>query len=246
MEAFSLFAVWHTFNVLQKMRWQNWVRRFQHRGPLLDYYRFSSSLPRATVRHYETTDFEACTQIYKDNETGRFPEGYLAHYQEHLYESRARILVIEEEGTVVGTGGISLSRFTDSLRMATLSFGLIRPDRQDRGLGTLLFCSRVAYLTAWRDWLVSMVSAGNGTEAFYQKLGFQHIGEEQDEFGELMQHYMAKVLGSDVARFHELLSSSDCTIELDFGEQLVEEDRREEFQSRIEENSRTTATEVRD
>ena len=212
------------------MKWRNFFRRLFYKGPLLDYYRFTSPLPKRIVRLYEDSDYEACSDLYRLNEKGRFPEGYLSIYQSHLKKGNARILIIEDSGQVVGTGGISLTRVTDGFSLVSLSFGLIHPDFHGQGLGTLLFCARLSHLPAWRDWFVSMTSAGMGTEVFYKKLGFRFVSREEDEDGAMLEHYLVKILGKDVARLHKLISISGSAEKLDFNEELPVTDRRKEYQ----------------
>ena len=210
------------------MRLKNWVRTFQYGGALLDYYRFTSLLPHAIIRAYESSDFDRCSQIYEANEVGRFPNGYLRYFQDYLRENRSRILVVEKNGIIVGTGGISLTRYTDELRMAALSFGLIDPAHHKKGFGTLLFCARIACLRSSRHHYVTMMSAGNGTERFYRKLGFQFVAKESDQDGNFMQYYRVKVLDCDISRFRTLIANSDCEVRIDFGEDLIEDDQRAE------------------
>lgn len=215
------------------MKWRNFVRRLFNGGPLLDYYRFTSPLPGNVVRLYNDSDYEVCSELYRLNEAGRFPEGYLPIYQAHLREGNTRTLIIEDRGQVVGTGGISLTRFTDDFSSVSLSFGLIHPDFQGRGLGTLLFCTRLSYLSSWRDWVASMTSAGNGSEAFYKNLGFSFSFREEDEGGAMLEHYQVKILGRDIAMFRELVSKSGSAEQLDFDEALPVTDLREEYRASL-------------
>ena len=136
-----------------RIRWQNYLHEFFYEGPLLDYYRFNAAFPKTRVRLYAEDDFDSCCELYKLNEEGKFPVGYISVFENYLKSESCLILVIEEEGRVVGTGGISLWKFTDEYTTASIAFGLIHPDFQRRGFGTLLFCIRLCYLPAWRDWI---------------------------------------------------------------------------------------------
>ena len=198
------------------MKWRNYVRGLFHEGPLLDYYRFTSPFPKTKLRLYTELDFDSCCELYKLNETGRFPPGYDKVFENYLKSQTNLILVIEEKGRVIGTGGICLCRCNDEINIASIAYGLIHPDYQRKGFGTLLFCTRLCYLSAWRNWLVTMSSAGNGTEEYYKKLGFAFRLRSQCEFGAMLEHYHVIVLGKDIAKMHELVLQSGSVDELDF------------------------------
>jgi len=213
------------------MSWVNLVRQFFNTGPLLNYDRFTSPLPKKNIREYTADDYEACSELYRLTDNGRFPDGYLPIFQEYLSDGNTLILVIEDHGKIVGTGGIALSTLSDELTYAHLAFGLIHPDYQRQGLGTLLFCARLAYLSASRHWMIGITSAGTGTEEFYQKLGFSFISRVEDLKGVFLDNYEVKALGRDIARLKTLVIHSGSVSELNFNKALPNKDCREEYEA---------------
>lgn len=130
-----------------------------------------------TVRQYRPSDFEACIGLYKINEPGRFPPNYLDAFAAYLQNTQSLILVAEQGGEVVGTGGIN-SESNDQVFYYWLTYGLIAPNCQGMGIGTVLLLARVALLlepaSAWPVFLQCV----NQSRTFYERFGFRRIGAD--------------------------------------------------------------------
>ncbi len=217
------------YETAYKMRLRNLLRRLQHPGPLLDYYRFASPFPKARIREYADTDFDRCSEIYARNEPRRFPEGYFPKYQEYLRNHENLFLVIEDESAIVGSGAIVLKRYTDTFTVPELVFGMMDPSFHGMGYGTLLFCARLCFLVPHQDWHLSMTSAGNGTEIYYKKLGFQFIQKTEPMDGHTLDFYQVKVLSADLRRFRKMITAPNIGMDLDLGTPIPMLDHREAF-----------------
>ncbi|MDQ8205759.1 GNAT family N-acetyltransferase [Pelagicoccus sp. SDUM812003] len=215
------------------MKLRNGYRTLKYGTPLLDYYAFSKPFPRARIREYLPTDYDVCSEIYSKNESGRFPPNYLSKFQDYLKNEEAIVLVIEEDSKVVGTGGICLLEYTDEITMAALSFGLIDPDYQRKGLGTMLLCARICFLKPQKNWDLIMTSAGNGTESFYKRIGFQFVVTTNDEFGTELESYHVKLPECDIIRFRKLIDASGSASTLRFDTPIPSSDCREAYQKEL-------------
>ena len=212
------------------MKWRNLVRGVCNEGPLLDYYRFGVRETGIRFRQYDETDFDRCCELYSLCEKGRFPPGCLRYYEAYLKAQDSLIIVAENEDGVIASGGIGKSRFTPEIVIAMISFGLVHPDWHRKGIGTQLFCASIALLQASRDWTISMTSAGNGTERFFERLGFVCCGQENDEEGHVLYSYVVKVLGEDVDRFQSIIFESGEKHQLELSAQIPEIDRSAEWE----------------
>jgi predicted N-acetyltransferase YhbS len=86
-------------------------------------------------------------EIYSLNEPGRFPE-VEPSFETSLKKASSYTLVAEKEGRIVACGRLSYFLPQGFVRRnwAILSFGLVHPEHQGRGLGTALVLARLALL----------------------------------------------------------------------------------------------------
>jgi len=149
------------------------LRNLTRRRGLLDLGAAGRRMPSSFVRLYEPADFEPCLELYRLNEPGRFPEGVIPQFEKSLREDRVLRLVIEEAGTVVGCGSIHLVR-DPQVEYAYLSFGLIHPHCQGRGLGSVLLLARLAVLPFHIS--LAGLQAVPASRSFYESYGFRQRG----------------------------------------------------------------------
>src|SRR5678816_2032909 len=100
-------------------------------------------LSPVTFRRFGPQDLPQCLELYALNETGRFPPGVAAHYEESLMKANTYFLVAESDGRIIASGGLSYFGRED---VAVLSFGLVHPGQQGKGIGTALLLARLALL----------------------------------------------------------------------------------------------------
>src|SRR5688500_2695806 len=87
-----------------------WLRRFTHPHGQLDPYRVRKRLRPVQVRAYAPEDYEACGELYRLNEPGRFPPGHLPEFERVLRDGKRLFLVLEHEEKIVGCGGILINQ----------------------------------------------------------------------------------------------------------------------------------------
>ncbi len=164
------------------------------------------------VRKYCLSDFAACIRIYKENETQRFPKGYLGVFATHLEQPGVLILVAEMNGEVVGTAGIH-SALRESMFYYGLSFGMVADARQHSGVGTILLLSRIALLpepaARWPVFMTCLESS----RGFYEQFGFRHIADEPDQTPPVAGSFLAMVDRKLIVQAQKYLRSRQISIE---------------------------------
>ncbi len=164
-------------------------------------------LPQCRIRPYEKGDYEKCVEIYKLNEPGRFPPGYLDCFRDWLPDVNNLRLVSEVAGEIRGVGGIGVRKYPH-LDLAALSFGMVHPAWHKQGYGTVMLLARLASLPLpHAEWTAHMVTAG-GSERFYGRFGFVYWDSPADEFGVKLPHYISKVYEPDVQDCRNTLSQA--------------------------------------
>ncbi len=154
-------------------------------------------------------DLTDCLEIYKLNKPGRFPEGVIDQYEKCLREQSSYFLVAERNGQIIATGGIAYSQ---KPYWAMLSFGLVRPDQQEKGVGTALLLARLALLKKSEPVYRVLICALINSLGFYERFGFRRIGTWKDPhgvehpLGSLVIHY------SEAQECHKLLTEHGIAV----------------------------------
>ena len=132
-----------------------------------------AALPSCVVRPLREEDMDRCHEMYRLNESNHYPGGLYEDFKSSLRDAQRLVLVVEKSGDVVGCGAICMD--TD-LSCAMISYGIIHPDYQRRGFGTVLLLSRLSILPEPLDsWTVGLTTAGPSA-SFYQRFGFLRAG----------------------------------------------------------------------
>ncbi|MEC5125229.1 GNAT family N-acetyltransferase [Verrucomicrobiales bacterium BCK34] len=210
---------------------QKAIRRCVWGRGLLDLSRISRNFPAAIIRRYRETDLEVCRQIYLLNDNGQFPENCVQRFEDNLQNDETLTLVLELEGRVIGSGGISLHEYSDEIEVAVISFGFLHPRYHEQGYGMLMLAYRLSLLSVERGmWIVSMTSAGNGTEEFFKNLGFQFVETSEVESGLELDYYYLRLPASDIERIRTRISDSPVRIEVDARCPIPSSDKRKEYE----------------
>jgi N-acetylglutamate synthase-like GNAT family acetyltransferase len=177
-------------------------------------------LPGCVVRQMREDDFAAGEAIYRRNEPGRFPTGYLEHFSARLREHRALFLVAEVAGEIRGFGGISIL-VEKGKEMGALEFGMIHPNFHRHGFGTVLLLARIVALQTpvfWR-WLYLSTSPAGKAGSFFRRFNFICPGEYVDDRGNTFDYYMTRFDAWDWADCRKKLAKS--SIDLRLGDTVV-------------------------
>jgi len=141
----------------------------------------SKKLPSASIRPFCERDFEECCEIYRLNEPERFPDGYYQHFKDFIGKRRSLFLVAVLCDRVIGFGGVRLFPPPDD-NQANLNFGMIHPEYQKMGYGSILLLTRLAILPEPSPRIFAGLSPVKLSENFYTRFGFRYNSTYRDSF----------------------------------------------------------------
>ena len=142
------------------------------------------------IRVYTSADQEALLQILRLNTPAYFASEEEADLLLYLQERREDYFVIELEGQVVGAGGIN---YFEGYTWARLSWDLIHPAYQGKGIGRQLTLFRIAKLREMPGMRWLQVRTSQLVHPFYQKLGFELEKVEPNFWAEGIDLYQMKM-----------------------------------------------------
>lgn len=149
---------------------------------------------KIVIRPYEAKDKEAVLELIRLNIPRYFaPEEAtdLAHYLDQEIEA---YFVVISEGKLIGSGGIN---YTEDHKTGKISWDMLDPQFQGKGIGTRLLQYRIGILLNDSDIQCIMVRTSQLVHAFYAKNGF--------DLKEIIEDYWAP--GFDLYRMEYTYSS---------------------------------------
>jgi N-acetylglutamate synthase-like GNAT family acetyltransferase len=188
------------------------LRRFRHfvRGPNpLHPAVWQGRLAPLNFRRLTADDIPQCLELYTLNETDRFPKDFIGEYERNLRREDGYYLVAEKEGRLIATGGIS---YFQAPHLAVLSFGLIRPDQQGRGVGTALLLARLSLLNLNPPMHRVFIFAVAKSVGFYKRFGFTPWTPWRDPHGQEQPSASVMVFDSDVRECRRLLAAHQIVV----------------------------------
>jgi GNAT superfamily N-acetyltransferase len=170
-------------------------------------------LPTCRVRLLTECDYESCKAIYHLNEADNFPEGYEGLFTEWLVGKKSLAVAIETDGRLVAFGGINAMQ-KKWLNLASLTFGMVHPDYQRQGFGTILLLARLALLkkTLW-PWQI-LLSPGLTSGTFYSQFGFRFLSRNRSPLGQDMDTFAAVLRPAERVAFDRVFSAISISPEV--------------------------------
>ena len=108
---------------------------------------------------------------------------YLEHYAQHYF-------VVEENGKIIGSGGIN---YFAADNLARISWDIIHPDFQGRGIGKKLTIYRINEIKKNPAMDLIVVRTTQLVYKFYQKMGFELEKVEKDFWAKGFDLYQMKM-----------------------------------------------------
>src|SRR5687768_16305922 len=125
------------------------------------------------IRAYKEADKLKVLELFRLNTPAYFAaeeESGLLHYLDHELDE---YFLVEQEGRVVGCGGIN---FSEDGTTAKISWDIFHPEYQGKGLGSLLLQYRIRKLKELPQVQTISVRTSQLVYSFYEKNGF-HLEE---------------------------------------------------------------------
>ena len=117
--------------------------------------------------------------------------------------------VAESEGRLVAAGGIS---YLQKPYIAVLSFGLVRPDQQGRGVDTALLLTRLSLLSLDRPVHHVLIFAVAKSVGFYKRFGFNFFSPWRDIHGQEQPAARLVITESEVRECRQLLAAHRISV----------------------------------
>ncbi|WP_242928985.1 GNAT family N-acetyltransferase [Pontibacter vulgaris] len=129
------------------------------------------------IRPYSKEDKNALVALLRLNTPLYFDESeendFLAYLDNHL----DNYFIVEENGEIIGSGGIN---YFPEEKLARISWDIIHPDYQGKGIGTKLTKYRIDEIRKNQSINSILVRTTQLVYKFYQKLGFKLEKTEKD------------------------------------------------------------------
>ncbi len=123
----------------------------------------------STIREYIRKDKAGVLDVVKQHIPKFFAESEFDDLNRYLDNEIERYFVVELAGSVIGAGGIN---FEDNHSTGIISWDLIAPEFQGRGIGTRLLNHRLNILKSMGSIHTISVRTSQLTARFYEKNGF--------------------------------------------------------------------------
>lgn len=142
------------------------------------------------IRKYKTINKQQVIKLLELNTPTYFDpseEKELEYYLENQIED---YFVVEIDDQLIGAGGIN---YELEENRAIISWDVVHPDFQGRGVGSALTKHRLAILAANQKVEEIIVRTAQMTNKFYEKMGFQLIEVVKDYWAKDYDLYLMKL-----------------------------------------------------
>lgn len=143
------------------------------------------------IRLYHPRDQPQLIHMIELNTPQFFAPSEKKEFIEYLDQDSENYFIIEEENTIIGSGGFNLG-FDDG-KTARISWGMIHPDWQGKGVGAKITRYRVAQIKKNQEVSKIVVRTTQVVYGFYQKLGFELEHVETDYWAVGFDLYQMKI-----------------------------------------------------
>ena len=129
------------------------------------------------IRPYQIGDKSTLLKLLEMNTPDYFAPSEKEDYIEYLDEKLDQYFVVEEEGEIIGCGGLN---FMKDGRTARISWDMIHPEHQGKGIGKKLTQHRIQEAQKKMGLETIVVRTSQLAYLFYEKNGFTLDKIEKD------------------------------------------------------------------
>lgn len=138
------------------------------------------------IRSYIETDKEALLRLLEANVPLYFSVEEIADYKQYLETEIEQYFVVEEDGVLLGGGGINI---LENQKEGRISWDVIAPSSQGKGIGRDLLLYRLAILKNTTSVQHIRVRTSQVVYPFYEKYGFVSKEIKKDFWAEGLDLY---------------------------------------------------------
>ncbi|MFD2999702.1 GNAT family N-acetyltransferase [Pontibacter toksunensis] len=144
------------------------------------------------IRAYTSNNKEELLILLRLNTPQYFDVSEEADFIEYLDHRLEDYFVVEEDGQIIGSGGINY--FPES-KLARISWDVVHPDFQGKGVGKRLMLHRIEHIRKNPAIDFIVVRTTQRVYPFYEKMGFKLEKTEKDFWAKGFDLYqMRKIL----------------------------------------------------
>ncbi|WP_224996418.1 GNAT family N-acetyltransferase [Cesiribacter sp. SM1] len=129
------------------------------------------------IREYTSKDKEQILELLRLNTPQYFDRSEESDFVEYLDLRVESYFVVEDQGKIIGSGGIN---FLDDNTEARISWDIIHPDYQGKGVGKQLTLFRIEEIKKIDAVRLIKVRTTQLVYRFYEKMGFRLEKIEKD------------------------------------------------------------------
>ncbi|MFD1096095.1 GNAT family N-acetyltransferase [Salegentibacter chungangensis] len=142
------------------------------------------------IRDFSPKDSETLLELVKLNIPEYFDETEWPQFKEYLEHETEDYYVIEENGKIIGSGGLN---YSPQKKRAVLSWDVLHPRHQGRGHGRKLVQYRIERARQRKGVEDLIVRTSQLTYKFYEKMGFDLEQVEKDFWAKGYDLYFMKM-----------------------------------------------------
>ena len=131
-----------------------------------------TDLPHIRIRVFQNDDLPAVLDLFRHHVPEAFAPTEEADLVTYLRREREDYFVITENSVIIGAGGIN---YFPEERIARLSWDLLHPTAQGRGIGRALVHHRIEHIREIGAYETVVVRTSQMAYRFYEKVGFKLI-----------------------------------------------------------------------
>ncbi|MDO6517862.1 GNAT family N-acetyltransferase [Zobellia uliginosa] len=142
------------------------------------------------IRKYSNKDKPKIIELLRKNTPAFFAPSEEADFVNYLDHEVEDYFVYEEDARIIGAGGIN---YFPKLKLARISWDIIAPNSQGKGVGRKLAQHRLHHLKERKNIELIVVRTTQLAHKFYEKMGFELEKTEKDFWAKGFDLYQMKM-----------------------------------------------------
>lgn len=142
------------------------------------------------IRPYTENDKDSVIDLFRANTPDFFDLSEEKDLRDYLETEVADYFVVEENDELIGAGGIN---YFLQERTARISWDIVKPNSQGKGIGKKLTEHRINYLKNNNKVDLIVVRTSQHVFKFYEKMGFRLIKVEKDFWAKGFDLYLMEL-----------------------------------------------------